>query len=345
MVLVWHFGDADGLGLYGAIAIYFGSGAVLMRWRDTVLHDRGKWLRIASALVVSGVLMYFIGALLLGHVSALVGGLLIVVAVFGTYPVGLSGLSALAIAWLAESEERLRKWGRLGGLGALAVFVVLTGVTVAVSRSPWLLLVMGILGLLMVAQASATQADIVAIVAVLALMGVTPAAVSGPAEPTGTRGRRARGSGRLVHVRVRARRVLQRHRRGRRRPVPALADLLGGPGRKPPAAFTGLRTSPVRARDGQRQPQDPARPLERAGDEHRHAGARPHPARDDRSTRYAACASDLSRRAWWPDIGGNDAGFSTVGTCVRTRWLRGEAEALARLPGRGEDSCGRPTWR
>ncbi len=188
MVGIWHFGDADGLGLYGAIAIYFGSGAVLMRWRDTVLQERGKWLRIASALVISGVLMYFVGAVLLGHAPALVGGLLIVVAVFGTYPVGLSGLSALAIAWLAESDARLDKWGRRGGLAALAVFVVLTAVAVAISHSPWLLLVMGILGLLMVAQASATQADIVAIVAVLALMGVTPAAVSGPAEPTGTRG-------------------------------------------------------------------------------------------------------------------------------------------------------------
>jgi lysophospholipase L1-like esterase len=188
MVVIWHFGNADGLGLYGAIAIYFGSGAVLMRWRDTVLDERPRWLRIACALVVSGVLMYFVGAVLLGHAPVWVGGLLILVAVFGTYPVGLSGLSALAIAWLAESEQRLRTWGRWGGLAALALFLVLAGVTVAIAHSPWLLLVMGILGLLMVAQASATQADIVAIVAVLALMGVTPAAVSGPAEPVGTRG-------------------------------------------------------------------------------------------------------------------------------------------------------------
>ncbi|MFL6098565.1 MAG: GDSL-type esterase/lipase family protein [Actinomycetales bacterium] len=180
---------ADGLGLYGVIAVYLGTGSLVMLWRDLAPGAANLNLRIGVVLLAVGGLSFVLGALLLGRAPVLVGGLLLGTALLGFVPLGLSVAAALLMSKLnppgPSAIAPAVAWSAVAGAG---VFVLGSLAAAAWARSPWLLLAMGAIGLLMVAQASPTQADIVAIVAILALMGVTPTGAKKPDEPAGQAG-------------------------------------------------------------------------------------------------------------------------------------------------------------
>jgi lysophospholipase L1-like esterase len=157
-----------GTGLVGAVLLYFGIGALVMRWRE---RDEG---RRAWGLVFlgSGVVLGLLGSVLLGHVQGILPVGLLGFGLLLLLPVGAALLSEEAIQWLKDPGRGA--W-RVGGVvGGVVVFGVVAVGTVVWVGSTWVLGVLLVLCLLVVALASSTQADIVAILAVIALMGVTP---------------------------------------------------------------------------------------------------------------------------------------------------------------------------
>jgi lysophospholipase L1-like esterase len=156
-----------GLGLSGAVLAYFGIGFLVIDWR----RHSADGILVAGALLTTGILAGVLGLLGLGRWPIWVAVAPLVVTLL-LLPLGLQLISEYAIRRLAGATRG--RW-RVGvGFGGAAIFVVVAVVAPVVEHSFWLLVAVIVLGLAVSAIASTTQADIVAVFVVLALMGVVP---------------------------------------------------------------------------------------------------------------------------------------------------------------------------
>ncbi|MEV6494805.1 GDSL-type esterase/lipase family protein, partial [Actinoplanes sp. NPDC051633] len=164
-----------GTALGGLFLIYllFGSAVAGLRQREP-----GPWW-LGFALIAAATLMAVAGAALLwllpGRIP-LVAVALLAAGVFVVLPVGIALASERTIRGLSA---------RLGGAVFFGIAgLLLLGVTgwlsVRVSHSLLILWVLGVVAVLVVAVASATQADVALVVALIALMGVTPVPAGQP---------------------------------------------------------------------------------------------------------------------------------------------------------------------
>lgn len=174
----------DGAALSGAILLYFAVGAQVARWRERPRSRRVGGLSVVGlGLLVGAVVTVGLGAALLGRLGdgfGIVPLALLGVGLVALGPVALSLLSEDAITGLTGDGRAVTRRRTVLGLAGAAAVVVLT-VVAALWAGSWLVLVaVGVLGLLVVALASSTQADIAAVVGLLALLGVTPLQASVP---------------------------------------------------------------------------------------------------------------------------------------------------------------------
>jgi hypothetical protein len=158
-----------GTALGGVFLLYLLFGSVVAGLRQ---REIGPWW-LGFALIAGATLMAVAGAALLwllpGRVPA-VAGVLLGAGVLVVLPVGIALAAERTIRGLSA---------RLGGAVLFGVAgLLLLGATgwlaVRLTHSYLVLWVLGVIAVLVVAVASATQADVVLIVALIALMGVTP---------------------------------------------------------------------------------------------------------------------------------------------------------------------------
>lgn len=161
----------DGIGWLvfpGAVAAYLSVGLLLTR-----LRSRGRpetQLRVgvgAVALTVGGA---GLGLTLLAVSVALPVGLLLLAAGLAAAPTGVSVLAERAVRRLAGHSGRRFTLALAGG----GLVVAAAGAAMAQVGSVWMLLTLVALAGLMIAIASGTLADAFAVLGVMALMGVTP---------------------------------------------------------------------------------------------------------------------------------------------------------------------------
>ncbi|GAB3831644.1 GDSL-type esterase/lipase family protein [Dactylosporangium cerinum] len=198
LVALYKVLDIGALGMAGLLVAYFVAGSVVAQIRQSdsvhliwLPNDRRRLevrpMRWGLQLTIAGVVLAFGGAVVLWATGRLGLSLaLIVLGVLVVLPLGLSIWSERVISWLQRMDDaRVWLWS-LAGAGAL-VFGGVTFLAVTLSHSRWLIVVMVVLGLLIVALVSSTQADLVAVMAVVALMGVTPlqAKEHGQLDPSG----------------------------------------------------------------------------------------------------------------------------------------------------------------
>ncbi|WP_229070259.1 SGNH/GDSL hydrolase family protein [Actinoplanes sp. DH11] len=189
------FGDSF-LGVSGAVLLYLLIGSLLTYVRQCECVSVGRWRmrlptgRLGVWLTGGGVLVVVAGAwllgsdvpVLLGTVTLAFGGLLLL-------PVGLALSAEGALRALCKRDKAGAVLWKLGA-GGLVLFAGATYCAVDVSASRWLTVVLVVLGLLVFALVSTTQADVVAALAVVALMGVTPSQESKENTPDPTGGKR-----------------------------------------------------------------------------------------------------------------------------------------------------------
>lgn len=174
----------DGAALSGAILFYFAIGATLGHWRELERTRRLGPLSVVALLLLAGAVgAVVLGAVLLGRLGdgfGIVPVALLAVGLVALGPVAVALLSEDAITALTGEGSAVGRRRTLVGLLGGGAFVVLA-VVAALWAGSWLVLVaIGGLGLLVVALASSTQADIAAVVGLLALLGVTPLQASVP---------------------------------------------------------------------------------------------------------------------------------------------------------------------
>jgi GDSL-like Lipase/Acylhydrolase family len=184
-VVLFPFLRLDGLGLAGLLLIYFAVGSAVAAWRRTSTNGAlGYWLLGAGLGVV------ILGAALMGRVGS-VGNVVVLIAVaaavLGALPLAGAQLAEKWIAKLAalpppgtdgpDTKFAVRCWWGFGGGGAFILAALVAG---GLAGSWWVLVAIVALGLLIVALASSTQADIVVVLAGIALMGTTPLQASVP---------------------------------------------------------------------------------------------------------------------------------------------------------------------
>jgi len=145
----------------------------LRRW-DPGSREKLVWLLIVMLAVVT------LGLLLLGRVPIGWAGAVIGLGVVA-FPFTLNLLSEYAIREFADAERRTRLLN-----GVVGVLLVIVGTVISWRLGgTWLAAAaMAVLALLIVALASATLADIAVVLAAVALMGLTPAQDSEPAGPS-----------------------------------------------------------------------------------------------------------------------------------------------------------------
>jgi hypothetical protein len=177
--------DRGSFGIIGVLLAYFVGGCAVTQIRQSEsihllrLPNGRRYaeihpMRWGVGLTVSGIVLAFGGAAVLGPAERVVlGPLLLVLALLVLLPVGLAIGSEQVIRRLCRMDDARAWLCGLGGAGA-AVFGAVTAAAAVLWSSRWLIGVMVVLGLLVVALVSTTQADIVAVMAVVALMGVTP---------------------------------------------------------------------------------------------------------------------------------------------------------------------------
>ncbi len=185
-------GDASGLRpgfliIVGAVLLYLGLGFALTRTRAGIDRTGGGLVARPRGLLVLlgvGAVSLGVGAVLLGRAPFWLPSLLLGVGVLA-FPYALSLLSEHGIRYAAD-QGKGRRLPMFGG-GVLAVFMT-TLLARWVGGTWWPVVAMGVLALLVVALASATLADIAVVLAALALLGVTPAQDAAPAGPDPTDG-------------------------------------------------------------------------------------------------------------------------------------------------------------
>ncbi|SNT64574.1 GDSL-like Lipase/Acylhydrolase family protein [Asanoa hainanensis] len=173
MVVSYAFWPMRGVALAGAIVAYFVAGSAITWLRQGMRSDRRR-LTLGVTFTGAGVVLAIAGLALLGRSSgrAVYAELAFLgLAFFALLPVGVALLSEVVIRRLCGSGRKLR----LGtGLSGLALLLVSAALLFAYTRSPWLLGAIVVAGLMMVALVSTTQADVAFVLGVIALLGVTP---------------------------------------------------------------------------------------------------------------------------------------------------------------------------
>jgi hypothetical protein len=171
-----------GAALAGVLLAYFVAGSTLTWLRQGMASDRLR-RALALGLTSAGVVCALLGLALLGHSSGTVGVVaeyvLLGAALLVLLPLGVALLSEVVIRWMCSLPAAPRR--RLGLAGA-GLGVLSTILLYALTGSPWLLGAVIVLSLLVVAVVSTTQADIAFVMAVIALLGVTPLPADVPAD-------------------------------------------------------------------------------------------------------------------------------------------------------------------
>ncbi|WP_305784357.1 GDSL-type esterase/lipase family protein [Symbioplanes lichenis] len=177
--LVLHSG---GTALAGVLVLYFlaGSGLMWLRQSRRAEPYRLKWGLI---LLGAGAGLGLAGLIVLGRGSGTAWVVLELVLLGAAFllllPVGLVIVAESAVRRMCAGPRRDRI--RAGAAGILLYGGAL-GVVWALTRSPWLLGALIVLALLVIAMTSMTQADVAAVMCVIALLGVTPLPADVPPE-------------------------------------------------------------------------------------------------------------------------------------------------------------------
>lgn len=198
LVALYKVLHVGAFGMAGLLLAYFVAGSIVTQIRQSesvhlIRPPKGRKrlevhpMRWGPELTVAGVVLAFAGAAVLCKTGQLGPSLLLIgLGVLAVLPLGLAIWSERVIGRLHGMHDARAWLWSLGAAGALA-FGGVTFLAVHLSHSPWLIFVMIVLGLMIVALVSTTQADIVAVTAVVALMGVTPLQASdhGQLNPSG----------------------------------------------------------------------------------------------------------------------------------------------------------------
>ncbi|MFC4071392.1 GDSL-type esterase/lipase family protein [Actinoplanes subglobosus] len=316
-------------GVGALVVLYLLAGSFLTHLRQSpsvpVWRLRVRTGRFGVGLTAAGVALVTAGVLLLASgLPILVGAVLLGLGVLLFLPVGLALAAEGALRSLCRRDRAAALlWGL--GVGGAAVFALATWFAVDVSASPWLTPILVVLGLVVVALVSTTQADIVVVLAVVALMGVTPpqAPRSPETNPAGHRNvlvalgdSYLSGEGAQVYYQGTDDGGENECRRS-----PTAWPVMTVPDHFDAIQFlacSGARTRHIMTRT----PEDPGAPEERV-----RSGMDPGPEPQYRSERYtqldayraAQANPETSFRPMMVvlSIGGNDAGFSSIGEmCV-----------------------------
>ena len=188
----WSVVRADGWLLGSLYAFWLGSSALVTRLRDRhshgqdgVLHglfertDRARG-RLGAGVTGVGLLLTSAGTLALGRVegSALTAaGLALGLGLLVVLPLG-AGL--LAEAAVDRVQQGARHWSAVLVSAGTAAFVAVAGTCWLLAGNVLVLLAFGVLAVVVVGLVSSTHADVVVLMAVVALLGVTPHQVTRP---------------------------------------------------------------------------------------------------------------------------------------------------------------------
>jgi hypothetical protein len=185
LAVLWSVTKWDGLGLLSLYLLWLGGSAIVTRMRDSQTHGQDGRLKklfewtaprrggLGILLTATGLLLAITGLLLIGHGSGFLlksAVVVLLVALLLALPVGISLLSEVAISKLEGSKSRRALIAAVGG----ASFVALALVAVAVAHTAWVLLIFAALLAIVVALASSTHADVAIAMVLVALLGVTP---------------------------------------------------------------------------------------------------------------------------------------------------------------------------
>ncbi|WP_306216423.1 GDSL-type esterase/lipase family protein, partial [Actinoplanes sp. RD1] len=188
--VVLHSG---GTALAGVLVLYFLAGSGLMALRQSRRAEPYR-LKLGLILLGAGAVLGLAGLLVLGRGSGTAWVVLELVLLGAAFllllPVGLVVAAETGVRRMCAGPRRTRI--RAGAAG-LAIYLAAVGVVWLLTRSPWLLGALIVLALLVIAMASMTQADVAAVMCVIALLGVTPLPADVPAEL-----RPGRDAGRLL---------------------------------------------------------------------------------------------------------------------------------------------------
>jgi hypothetical protein len=179
-----------GWGLLGLLLAYLACASLVASWRQSSTACVLRWgIRLTGA----GLLLAGAGFAALGRVESVwirdLVLLTIAAAVLLLLPLGLAFLSEVAMSAMAGAPGGVGQvnGGRAPtllqlkvGLGGLAMFCLARPLPAAVGSSAWLVGVTVVLGLFTLALVSGTSADIVVVMALVALMGITPRQVRAP---------------------------------------------------------------------------------------------------------------------------------------------------------------------
>lgn len=176
-------GRFEGFGLSGVIVLYLALGFIIVRGREQQDGRLGRGL----GLLITGLVAGGVGLVLLGRLSgwpSLVSVVLLAAGVL-VLPSAVALLSEEVIEKLegldeTEAHNGLSTLRRVGPGAGTAVLLVVAIAAGWFAGSALVTIALLVLGLLILALASSTQADIAAVLAVVALLGVTPPQANGP---------------------------------------------------------------------------------------------------------------------------------------------------------------------
>jgi len=181
LVASYQFWPRAGVALAGVLLAYFVAGSTITWLRQGLRSDRTR-RSLALTLTSAGTVCLLLGIALLGRASGTAGVILEYVllgaALLVLLPLGVALLSEMAVRWMCGLSGLRRRLG----LAGVALFVLSTALLYALTRSPWLLGAVVVLSLLVVAVVSTTQADIAFVMSVIALLGVTPLPADVPSD-------------------------------------------------------------------------------------------------------------------------------------------------------------------
>lgn len=199
LLVTFLVATSGGYAIAAVLLVYFLAGSAMteLRQSDKVTVPMGfttatiRPMRWGPPLTIAGIVLLVAGLAVFGRNTG-TGWLIVEIILLGVplvllLPIGLSLLSERTMRWLSQPGDRAVTWRLWFGIGGAVLFLGMTGLAVALSGSISLLVVMVVIGSLVAALVSSTHADIVAVMAVVALLGVTPAqtAPSGRMQATG----------------------------------------------------------------------------------------------------------------------------------------------------------------